>query len=232
MPNAAIWARMRAVGAEPSLFSAEELELVSRTAETGDFHLPSSPSCEIPLRAELSSPVKQIADAAQVCLDAVGPCLPVMQNTLRASAATAAGKLSRAFPVFREEIYRLLRQDEEHRDALLAAVSSCRHEERQLVCLHIAARISHRENDAAALCLALEKCEKKVLLFTAALEKLEREMEGISALCEAFIPALLDTAEPLFDPAAGRPFSPADFRAAALALRDACTQLMTDKEEM
>lgn len=232
MPNAAIWARMRAVGAEPSLFSAEELELISRTAETGDFRLPSSPACEIPLRAELSSPVKQIADAAQVCLDAVGPCLPVMQDALRASAATAAGKLSRAFPEFRENIQRLLRQDEEQRDVLLAAMSACGHEERQLICLHIAARISHRREDAVALCLARDKCEERMEFLAAELDQLEREMEGLSALCDAFVPALLDTAEPLFDSAVGRHFSAADFRAAALSLRDACTQLMNDKEEL
>ncbi|MBE6575291.1 MAG: hypothetical protein E7654_03350 [Ruminococcaceae bacterium] len=232
MHNAAIWARMRAEGIDPAIFSPEELSLVARTAETENFSFPPPAPCPILRQADPSAPAGRIADAAQACLDAVGPCSPIMQDAQQNAAAAAVGNLGRAFPAFRGEIHRLLRQDEEQRDTLLTAVSACRHEERQLICLHTAARISHRSADAAALSLALDKREEKIHELSAALERLETEMEGLSALCDPLIPALLDTAAPLFDPTPEEGFSAADFRAAALALRDACTQLMNDKEEM
>lgn len=232
MHNAAIWARMRAEGIDPAIFSSEELALVAQALETGDFSLTPLPPCPILRRADPSAPVGRIAAAAQACLDAVGPCSPIMRDALQKSAAASAGDLGRAFPEFREEIHRLLRQDEAERDALLAAVSACRGVERQLICLHTAARISHHEEDASALSLALVRCEETAQELTAALGRLEQEMEGLAALCEALIPALLGTAAPLFDSAPEEGFSAADFRAAALALRDACTQLMTHKEEL
>ena len=232
MHNAILLSRMRAEGIDPILFSPEELELVAQAAEKGDFPLPSLPPFPIPRPVELSPAIEEIAHAAQACLDAVGPCSPIMQDAQRRAAATAATDLGRAFPRFREEIFRHLREDEARREALLSVVHTCRQHERQLICLHTAARIARRGEDASATAAALGRCEEELQTLAAALDALEGEMEGLSALCEARIPALLDTAAPLFDPAPEGPFSAADFRAAALALRDACTQLTNRKEEI
>ena len=232
MHNATLLARMRAEGIAPTLLSREELELVARAAETGNFSLPPLLPCPLPRRADLSAPVEQICRTAQACLDAVGPCSPIMQDAQRRAAATAATDLGRAFPRVREEIFRHLREDEARREALLSVVHTCRQHERQLICLHAAARIARRGEDASATAAALGRCEEELQTLAAALDALEGEMEGLSALCEARIPALLDTAAPLFDPAPEGPFSAADFRAAALALRDACTKLMNCKEEL
>lgn len=232
MHNAILLSRMRAEGIDPILFSPEELELVAQAAEKGDFPLPSLPPFPIPRPVELSPAIEEIAHAAQACLDAVGPCSPVMRNAQKKSAAAAAADLGRKFPGFREKIFRLLRADEAMQQVLFSAIGACRQQERQLICLYTAARITHHNEDAGELTIALDQCEEKMQTLTAARERLENEMEGLSALCETRIPTLLDTASSLFAPAPEEPFSAADFRAAALALRNACTNLMNRKEEL
>lgn len=232
MHNATLLTRMRAEGIDPALLSPEELKLVTKASETEDFSLPPLPPCPLLHRADLSATVGQIAHAAQACLDAVSPCSPIMRGAQQREASAAAVDLGRAFLEFREEILCLLRENETQREELFSAVNSCRQQERQLICLHTAARISHRREDAAALATFLGRYEEETQFLTAALDRLEGEMEGLAALCEVYIPALLDTAAPLFERTGEETFSPTDYRAAALALRDACTRLMNRKEEL
>ena len=223
MTHTTLLSRLKAVGIDPSLFTAEELAAIAQSADAEYLHAPPLHRQAIPAPESAELLLGEIRSAAQHCLNAVSGHLLGAWESQKQAATIAAEKIGREFPTYLSAATDFLARAEKRRTALMGAIDHVQNNARELVCLHSAARISRKNSAADTLRQALGQCEAMEHEYTDALCALDVGMQALSSIVEADIPALLDTAAPLFNETDGRAFSPAAFRAAALHLRDICS---------
>ena len=224
MTRSVLVARLRAVGLDPALFDEAELDRIARAAA----ELPPMPPLIAPHMPALPCPhalCAAIRAAAQRCLDAIGAKGAMLWafdgGELRERLTAVAAALGDALPAWQEEAAIWLEECEGICAEARAACAAGQADLRRLVCLYAAALI-RRTPEAEAYPATLTAQQTHLREAEAAIAQAERAMLDFASLLDVQATALLDAAAPLFA-AEERPFSPTEFRRAALSLREACT---------
>lgn len=221
MTRSVLIARLHAAGFDPALFTGAELDLIA-SAIAAPPPFPALPCLHIPPLPPTEPLFAAIRAAARDCLAALGTDslhFAFDSREHREALLTAAAAIGSALPAWQAQATDWLEAAELSCAEASASLEAARGALRELICLHTAACL-RQDAFAKGQLAVMDAYHTQIAAAETALVDADTAMQAFSALFDDYIPALFDAAAPLFG-ADARPFSPADFRRAAQALREA-----------